>query len=126
MPMLRGLLAAPVVVVGYAVAALFTAVPVYVVVALFTESNSIWPNNSHELKTYGILVAIIAFLTGFPALQRLSAQVEAESTRIAKSQEVEPARPSRIGAFLLLFFLIGGAIFAITFTLWAFHAAGRL
>lgn len=54
------ILASPLLLLGYAFAALFFVVPLYLAIAVFGETYTIVPNTQHELATAGILLAVLA------------------------------------------------------------------
>lgn len=54
------ILASPLLLLGYAFAALFFLVPLYIAIAVFGESYTIVPDTQHELGTAGILLAVLA------------------------------------------------------------------
>lgn len=61
------LVASCVLLLDYTAAAVLTVVPVYLLVAAFDSSYSLLPNTRHELRLFGILVAVVAagsFISG--------------------------------------------------------------
>lgn len=60
----------PVIVIGYGLAALLTVIPAYVVIAVFGETYTLIPDEQHELRTAGTLLAVLTAWYVFTGLRK--------------------------------------------------------
>ena len=76
-PLLPLAIAIPMPLVVYGIAALFTVAPIYVLVAALGSSYTIWPNESHELRLFLVLLVV---LTGSFLIRGISSAWQQQAT----------------------------------------------